>query len=143
MGQPQSIYMWKNVDKIILRNESQNDLISKITDLQYPQYCSKENEKCSLKASHIIGKFVQMKKSFQFTYGSKANFTSITELFSKLEVVFIQDQRIRERHVHHWAMNSYLVHKKLTNFCTMYLLKQKNICDYDIISIMSSDLMFD
>ena len=55
MSEPQSIYMWENVDKTIQRIESQTDLISKTTDLYYLQYYSKDNEKISLKYSHIIG----------------------------------------------------------------------------------------
>ena len=69
MGKPHSIYMWDNVDKTIQIIESQIDLMSKTTDLYYPQYCSKDNECCSLKSSHIIKEFVHMEKSFEFAYG--------------------------------------------------------------------------
>ena len=55
MSKPQSIYMWENVDMIIQIIESRIDLILKTTDLYDSQYCSKDNEDCSLKYSHIIG----------------------------------------------------------------------------------------
>ena len=77
MIKPQSIYMWVNVEKTIQRIESRIDLIFKTIDLYYPQYCSKDNEDCSLKYSHIIGEFVQMKKTFEFSYGFKLHRTSI------------------------------------------------------------------
>ena len=60
MIKTESIYMWENVDKTIQIIESRIDLISKKTDLYYPQYCSKDNEDCSHKSSKIIGEFVQM-----------------------------------------------------------------------------------
>ena len=41
--------------------DSQIELISKTTDLYDPQYCSKDNEDCSLNSSHIIGGCVHMK----------------------------------------------------------------------------------
>ena len=63
MSKPQSSYMWENVNKNIQRIESQIELIPKTTDLYDPQYCSKDNEDCSLKYSHVIGEFVQMKKT--------------------------------------------------------------------------------
>ena len=86
MSKPQSIYMWEKVDKTIQIIESQNDLILKTTDLYDPQYCSKYNEDCSFKSSHIIGEFVLMKKPFDFAYGFKSHCISINERFSKLEV---------------------------------------------------------
>ena len=58
MSKPDSIYMWDNVDKTIQIIESRIDLISKTTYLYYPQYCSKDNEDCSFKYSHIIGEFL-------------------------------------------------------------------------------------
>ena len=63
MSKPESIYMWENVDKTIQRIESQIDLISKTTYLYDPQYCSKNNEDCSLKSSHIIGESVPIKNT--------------------------------------------------------------------------------
>ena len=70
MSKPPSIYMWENVDMIIQRIEPQIDLIKK-TDLYDSQYCSKENEDCSLQSSHIIQEFVHTRKPFEFTYGFK------------------------------------------------------------------------
>ena len=67
----QSIYMWENVDKTIQRIESRIDLISKTTDLYDTQYCSKDNEDCSLKSSHIIRESLHMEKTFEFAYGFK------------------------------------------------------------------------
>ena len=61
------------------------DLITKTIDLYDSQYCSKDNEDCWLKSSHIIGEFLQTKKTFEFAYGFKSKCTSINERFSKLE----------------------------------------------------------
>ena len=69
MSKTQTIYTWKNLDKTIQIIESLIDLITKTTDLYYPQYCSKENEYFSLKYSLIIGEFVHMEKPFEFEYG--------------------------------------------------------------------------
>ena len=85
MSKPESIYMWDNVDNTIERIESRVELINKTTDLYDPQYCSKDNEDCSLKSSHIIVEFVPMKKPHDFMYGFKSQFTSINEQFSNLE----------------------------------------------------------
>ena len=85
MSKPQSIYMWENVVKTIQRIKSHIHFISKTTDLYDPQYFSKDNEDCSLKSSHIIGEFVQMKKPFDFAYEFKSQCTSINERFYKLE----------------------------------------------------------
>ena len=84
MSKPQSIYMWKNVDRIIQIIESQLDLIYETTDLYDFQYCSKENEDCSLKISHITGEMLPIKKPFDFEYGFKSHCTSINKRFSKL-----------------------------------------------------------
>ena len=81
MSKPESIYMWDNLDKTIQIIESRIDLIYKTTDLHYPQYCSKNNEDCSLKSSHIIGEFVPMKKPHDFIYWLKSQCTSINERF--------------------------------------------------------------
>ena len=64
MSKPQSIYIWDNVDKTIQRIESWIDLITQTIYLYDPQYCSKDNEDCSLKYSHIIGEFVHTEKPF-------------------------------------------------------------------------------
>ena len=85
MSKPESIYTWDNVDKTIQRIESRTHLINKRTYLYYPQYCSKDNEYCSLKYSRIIGEFVPMKKPHDFMYGFKSQCTSINEQLSKLE----------------------------------------------------------
>ena len=68
MSKPQSIYMWVNLDKTIQRIESRIDLIFKTIDLYYPQYCSKDNECCSLKSSHIIKEFVHTQTQMIFPY---------------------------------------------------------------------------
>ena len=69
MSKPQSYLYLGNMEKTIQIIESRIDLISKTTDLYDPQHCSKDNEDCSLKYSHIIGEFLHMKKPFEFTYG--------------------------------------------------------------------------
>ena len=63
--------MWENVENTIQRIDSQIDLISKTTNLYYTQYCSKDNEDCSLKSSHIIGEILQIQKPFEFAYEFK------------------------------------------------------------------------
>ena len=63
MSKPESIYMRDNVDKTIQRTESLIDLIFRRT-LYNPEYYSKYNEDCSLKSSHNIEDFLQMKKAF-------------------------------------------------------------------------------
>ena len=85
MSKPESIYMCYNVEKTIQKIESGIDLINRITDLYYPQYCSQDNEDCSLKYSHIIGEFVPMKEPHDFMYGFNYQCTSINEQFYKLE----------------------------------------------------------
>ena len=84
VSKSESIYMWNNVDNTIQMIDSWNDLFSKTTDLYYPQNFSKKNEDCLLKSSHIIGKFVPMKKPHDFMYGFNSQCTSINEQLSKL-----------------------------------------------------------
>ena len=60
--------MWYNVYKTIQRIETLIDLTNRRTGLYYPQYCSQDNEYCSLKSSHIIGEFVPMKEPHDFMY---------------------------------------------------------------------------
>ena len=55
MSKPKSIYIWYNVDKAIQGIESLIDLINRRTDLYDPQYCSQDNDYCSLKYYYIIG----------------------------------------------------------------------------------------
>ena len=76
--------MWENVDIIIQRIESQMDLFTKTTDLYDSKYCSKNNEECSFKLSHIIRAFVHMNKPFEFEYKFKSHCTSINKRSSKL-----------------------------------------------------------
>ena len=79
MSKPESIYLCDNVEKTIQIIESQIDLIYKTTDLYDPQYCSKDNEYCSLKYSHMIEEVFPMKKPYDFVYGFKYHCTSINE----------------------------------------------------------------
>ena len=83
MSKLESIYMWDNVNNNIQRIESRIDIISKTTDSYDSQYCAKDNEDFSLKSSHIIGNFVQMKNIYELLYGFKPHCTSINEQFSK------------------------------------------------------------
>ena len=145
MSKLQSIYMWENLDKTIQIIELQMDLIVKTTDLHDPQYCSKDNGDYSLKSSHIIGGFVHMKKPFEFTYGFKSNCTSINERFSKLEGC---PHSILKNKINTSPPfgNEFLPPPKnisLTYCPIMYPSKQKYICNYYPICIMSSGLMFD
>ena len=85
MSELHLIYRWENVEMIIQRIESRIYIISKTTDLYDSQYCSKEDEDCSLQSYHIIREFVQMKKPFELKYGFKSHSTSIIERLSNLE----------------------------------------------------------
>ena len=132
------------MDKIIQIIESQIYLISKTTGLYDPQYCPKDNEDFSLKSSHIIRKFVQMKKLFEFAYGFKSHCTSITEHFSKLEGCLHSIPKNNNKIFPPFG-NEFLPPSKnisLTNCVIMYQLKQKDICDYDPRCIVSSGLIF-
>ena len=52
--------MWGNVDNTIQIIESQIDLINRKTDLYDPKSFSQDNDGCSHKSSHIIGKIIPM-----------------------------------------------------------------------------------
>ena len=137
--------MWENMDKIIQIIESRIDLISKTSDLYDPQYCSKDNEYCSLKSSDIIRPFVQMKKPSDFAYGFKSHCTSITDSLSKLESCLRSRQKNKSKTFPQFC-NEFLPPSKnisLENFPIMYPLKQKDFYDYDPICIMSRGLIFD
>ena len=84
MSKPESIYLWDNVEKTIKIVVSLIDFFNRRTDLDDPQYCSKDNEDFSLKYSHIIGEFVPMKEPHNFMYGFKYKCTFINERFYKL-----------------------------------------------------------
>ena len=121
------------------------ELISKTTDLYDPQYCSKENEYCSLKSSYIIGEFVQTRKPFEFSYGFISHCTSINERFSKLEG-FLHSRPRNKVKTFPLFGNEFLPpsrNNSLTAFRIMYPLKQRDICDHTPICIMSSGFIFD
>ena len=136
--------MLDNVEKNIQRIESLIYFIYKKIDLYDPQYFSKDNEDCSLQYSHIIGEFFQCKNhtSLCMSLNSTVHPLMINDISWK--VVLIQYLRIIWRHFHHLEMNSYLHKKNTLKDChIMYPMKQKDICDYDPICIISSGLMFD
>ena len=138
MSKPQSILYVGNVDKTIQRIESQLYLIHKATDLVDPQYCSKDKEDGSFKSSHIIGEFVHMKKSFEFSYGFKSYFTSINERFSKLEGCLHSRRKNKIKTFSPFG-NELLPPSNvffLTDSPMMYQLKHRDLCDYDPICIM-------
>ena len=87
--------MWGNVDKIIQTIESRIDLISKTSDLYDPQYFSKDNEDCSLKSSHIIGEFVQMKNHLSLLMGLIHTVHTLMNISLSWKVVFILYGKIR------------------------------------------------
>ena len=121
------------MDRIIQIIESQIDLISKTTDLYNSQYCSKDNEDCSLKSYHIIREFLQMKKLFSFSYSFKSHCISIHERFSKLEGCLRSRTNIYKKTFPPFC-NELLPPSKnisLTGCPILYLLKQKDLCDYD------------
>ena len=62
MSKYQPIYIWENVDRIIQIIESRIDFNSKTTDLYDSQYCSKEDEECSLQYFHFIIELFQLNK---------------------------------------------------------------------------------
>ena len=113
MSKPESIYMWDNVDKTIQIIESRIDLINRKTDLYYPIFFSQDNDGCSLKSSHIIGEFMQMKKDMIFCMDLIPNVHPLMNNSLSWKVVFIKGGRIGRRHFHYLAMNSYL-HQKIS-----------------------------
>ena len=132
------------MNKNIKRTESQMDLVYKTIDLYEPRYCSKDNEYCSLKSSHII-KMVHMKKPFEFVHGFKSHCTSINEHLSKLEGY--PQSRLKNK-INKFTPfgNEFFPPSKnisLTSCPIMYPLKKKDIFDYDPRFIISSGLMFD
>ena len=130
MSTPEANYMWGNVDKTIQIIESQIDLINRKTDLYDPKFCSQDNDGCSQKSSHIIGKFMPMKKQNYIQSRFKSQCTTINERFSKLLgcgiLIFtsIKNITLKKDHI-------------------IYPMKNKDLCDYDPRCIMSSSLMFD
>ena len=82
--------MWDNVDNTIQIIESLIELINIRTDLYDLQYCSKDNEDCSLKSSHIIGEFVSMNEPHDFMYGCKSQCTSMNKNYLGCKVFFIK-----------------------------------------------------
>ena len=107
MSKSQSIYMWDNDDRIILRIESRIDLESKTADLYDSQYCSKEDEDRSIQSYHFIRELVQMNKSFGFAYGFKSHRTSINKRFSKLEYC-LQSRPSNQRNIFPQFGNKFL-----------------------------------
>ena len=145
MSKPVLIYMWDNVYNTIQIIESQIDLISKTTHLYDLQYFSKDNEDFSLKSSHIIGQFVSMKKPHDFMYMFKSQCKSINERFSKLEGCLNSKRKNKMKTFPPFG-NEFLPPSKnisLTDCHIMYPMKQKDICDYDPICIMSTGLLSD
>ena len=103
MSKTESIYMWDNLDNTIQRIESLIDLINRGTDLYDSKYCSKDNEGCSLKSSHIIGEFMPMKKQHDFSMGLSPNVDPLINGYLSWKFVFIQGGRISRRYFHQLA----------------------------------------
>ena len=72
------------VDDIIQRIESLIDFNSKTTDLYDSQYCSKEDEDCSIQYPHFIMYLVQLNRPLVNGCGFKSHCLSIKECFYKL-----------------------------------------------------------
>ena len=135
--------MWDIVDRTIQIIESRFDLINRRTVLYDPKYCSQDNEGCSLKSSHMIGESGPMKEPHDFMYGYKSQCTSINERLYKLEVC-IHSRRKNKSKIFPPLGNELLTPSKninLKNYHIMYLMKQKDLYDYDPRYIMSSGLM--
>ena len=54
--------MWDNMENTIQITESRIDIINRKTNLYDPNFCSQDNDGCSLKYSYIIGEYMPMKK---------------------------------------------------------------------------------
>ena len=144
MSKPESIYMWDNVENTIQIIESRIYLINRRTDLYDPTFFSQDNAGCSLKFSHIIGEFMTMKKQHDFLYGFKPQCTFINDRFSELEGC-LHSRRKKKSKTFPPLGNEFLPPSKnitLKNDHIIYPMKQKDLCDYDPICIMSSGLIF-
>ena len=62
MIKTESIFMWDNMENTIQITESRIDIINRKTNLYDPNFCSQDNDGCSLKYSYIIGEYMPMKK---------------------------------------------------------------------------------
>ena len=104
-----------------------------------------KKEDCSLKYPHILGEFVGMKKTHDFMYGLKSQCSSIKEIFSKLGGCLHSRPKNKLKTFPPFR-NEFLPPSKnitLKDYHMMYPMKQKYLCDYDHICIMSSGLIFD
>ena len=86
--------MWENVDKTIKRIESRIELITKTTDSYDPQYCSKDNEDCSLKYSHTIAEFVHMKNYLSLCMSLNYTVHPLMNVSLSWKILLIQYGRI-------------------------------------------------
>ena len=86
-----------------------------------------------------------MKEPHDFMFGFNSQCTSINELLSKLEVC-LHSRRKNKFKSFTPIGNELLPPSKnctMKNYHIMYPMKQKDLCDYDSIFIISSGLMFD
>ena len=86
-----------------------------------------------------------MKKQHDFLYGFKYQCISINERFSKLEG-FLHSRRKNRLKTFPPLENKFLPPSKnitLKKDHIFYPMKQKDLCDYDPVYIMSSGSMFD
>ena len=144
MSKPEENYMWINVDDTIKIIESQIDLINRTTDLYDHKYCSPESEGCSQQSYLNIGEFVLMKKQNFNQSGFNYQCTSINERIYKLEV-YLHSRKNKSK-TFSPLQNEFLPpSKKITLKINHFIfpMKNKDICDYDPICIMSSGFMFD
>ena len=88
---------------------------------------------------------MQMKENFEFKYGFKSYCKSIYKLFYKLKGN-LHSRPKNNRKTFPLFGNEFLspsYNISLTGFPIRYLLKHKDLCEYDPRCIMSSGLMFD
>ena len=130
--------MWDNVERIILRIESLIDFESKITDLYYSKYCSKEDEDFSLQSSGFIRELVKTKKPFGLAYGFKSHCTSINERFYELEDCLQSRPNNQNKIIPTFCYELLPPSRNiiLKGRPILYPLKQKDLCDYNPTCIM-------
>ena len=120
MSKSQSIYIWNNVDRIILRIESLIGFEFKTTNVYYSQYWSKKDEDCSLQSSRFIRESARIKNHLVLRMDFNHIVHPLMNVYPSWNIVFSLDQIIIEIYFHHLAMNYYL-HQEILH-CKFYPL---------------------
>ena len=137
MRKSSSIYVRDNVDKTIQRIDSLIDFNPHKIDLFDSQFCSKEDEDCSLQSYKCIGNLVNTKKPLGVGYVFKSHCFPLMNVSLSFKVVFILEYLNRNWYFHHFAMIFTFVKNIILNVQQiLYILNQNNICYYNCICLM-------